>query len=814
MLANNKNHSLTKELPFWEFFQEKCDYVMLQDGSIVAGIQCSPLSIEGWSDEQINHLTTGFRSLLNSLDEGLSVQFYLRSKNINFEDFRDKHFKSAPLRNTFFCNLTREKERQFESQNAKRQLLKKELFIFFRLECIEKNAFSLFQKKKIREIPPSMVLGRKKEMLFQVTQQFSEDLKTLGIKSTPLKMWDFKELLYQFFNPRRSEDCNLNKNFDRKDLREEILFSDLSLDVNHFNLDSHLHKLLTLKAMPEWTLSSQMNDFFKVPFPCELVLSIHVPVQSYEMSRLSQQRKMAHSLTVTKGNQTVDLESESKLSATEELIREILETGQKIYNVQLNVLLREEATTTGQQNLDSKTKKMLSQFRFLQGAEAMEETVGMWKVLKGIFPGAPINLERARKMKTNNLADFLPLYGDETGDENPMALFHGRQGSVIGTNSFSPNLPNYNTLVTGASGSGKSFFHNALLMQEMKSNLQTYILDVGGSYKKLTSLMEGEYFEVRLDGNCKINPFYLPEENKTPSEQKIKFLLSLIEIMISEEVKSSVSKLDKVLLEKEIIELYERFMGKKEGPTLSDFRTQLENSKDENLIKIAKLLYPWSGNRPYGKLIDCKNFINTNSEICTFDLKGLSQYPDLQSAMILILTDFILMEIEQKKKGAKKIILDEAWELLKSPAASNFMEYCARTLRKTGSGITFITQGLDEIVASPIGAAIINNTATKIILKQNGDTQILKDVLKLNPSEIELIASLRQEKGYFSEAFITNGMWKSVMQLRPTPHEYWAATSDAKDNLYLQELVSKGIELPKALWDATKEFPQGVGGRT
>ena len=65
-------------------------------------------------------------------------------------------------------------------------------------------------------------------------------------------------------------------------------------------------------------------------------------------------------------------------------------------------------------------------------------------------------------------------------------------------------------------------------------------------------------------------------------------------------------------------------------------------------------------------------------------------------------------------------------------AAANFMEYCVRTLRKTGSGITFITQGVEEIVASAIGPAILNNTATKFVMLQRGDTEILKNTLKVN----------------------------------------------------------------------------------
>ena len=148
------------------------------------------------------------------------------------------------------------------------------------------------------------------------------------------------------------------------------------------------------------------------------------------------------------------------------------------------------------------------------------------------------------------------------------------------------------------------------------------------------------------------------------------------------------------------------------------------------------MLYPWTGDRPYGKLLDTKGNFNTSNDFVVFDLKGLSSFPDLQSAMILIITDFILQRIEsndlETMNKKKRILMDECWELLKGRASSHFMEYYVRTLRKTGSGITFITQGIEEIASHEIGSAILGNTATKFILQQKGDLKPIEKILKLN----------------------------------------------------------------------------------
>ena len=225
---------------------------------------------------------------------------------------------------------------------------------------------------------------------------------------------------------------------------------------------------------------------------------------------------------------------------------------------------------------------------------------------------------------------------------------------------------------------------------------------------------------------------------------------------------------------------------------------------------ISKMLYMWTGDRPYGRLLDGPGSLRTDAAICTFDLKGLSSHQDLQSVMILILTDFILTQVEQDKVNKKRIILDEAWELLKSNAAAGFMEYCARTLRKTGSGITFITQGVEEIVASPIGPAILNNTATKFVMLQRGDSEILRNALKLNDQELSLIHSLEQRKGKYAEGFMIEGDHRQVVRIFPSPFEYWLSTSDSNDNKYLDELKQQGLSLVDAITKASEVYPNGI----
>lgn len=828
MNKNQKDASLAEELPYWDFIDGPLAHAILFDGSLVGGLKVNLIDIECFDESKTNHLTMGLRSALNSVSEGTSLQFVLGVRS----DYTDtlkahKNGKTAEI-HPLVESIAKFREKKLMSAMSEGELYRPELFVYVRVPAVQAKSVSIFKKKELFSEKSAEAYEETVEALGQNIETLISSFGSLGLSCRELDREELVQNIYTFMNPKRSsgEPTPSVKTFDELDLekdvldevdwlatqspREQLVFGDLVLGFEQFTLDGFYHRVVTLKTLPEVTYAGMISDFLRLPFHYDLILSLDVPPQADEMAKLQQKRKMAHSMAVTSGNKASDLESETKLSSTEELIRELLNTGQRIYATQLSVILKAPATPEGAKQLNRNVREVLTRFRSLQGAEGLEESVGAWKVLKGNLPAAPLSLERARKMKTNNLVDFLPVYGPREGDLDPVVLFRNRLNGLVSFNAFDPGLPNYNSLVTGSSGAGKSFLNNCILLQELARGLRVFIIDIGGSYKKLTEALGGQYLEINLSDQYRINPFDLANPEEEPSNQKIKSLLACIESMVSEDDKAKLPKLDRALLERAIIELYKSRRAEGEVPTLSDLARCLSAFEEESMKAISKMLFLWTAERPYGRLLDGQGSLRTDASICTFDLKGLSSYPDLQSVMILILTDFILTQVEGDRTCKKRIILDEAWELLKSNAAASFMEYCARTLRKTGSGITFITQGVEEIVASPIGSAILNNTATKFIMLQRGDSEVLRETLKLNNQELNLIHSLGQKKGEYSEGFMIEGDHRQVVRIYPSPFEYWLSTSDAQDNAYLAELKESGLDLVQAIEKAAHHYPNGV----
>lgn len=824
----NNEASLCEELPYWEFQNKPRPHLILNDGSLVAGIRLSLLDIECFDDSEVNQLAMRLRGVLNSISENTTVQFCL-SVGSDYSKMIQKHAdrKNQSI-HSLVASIADFREKKLTEALEASELYRPELSIYLRNQMVDGKKLSFLKKQEDFSDNAAKSYDETLEILFQNVDTLVSSFASIGLHGSSLDAVEMQSFIYGSLNPKRSKAeptptirTPSSDNLERETLesiewlaeqspREQMVFGDLILGFEQFTLDSHHHRVITLKTLPEVTFAGQLSTFLRMPFHYDLMLTFEVPSQSDEMNKLNQKRKMAHSLAATSGNKASDLESETKLSSTEELIRELLSTGQRIYAAQMSLVLRAPATDEGNKKLNRQVREVLSRFRSLQGAEGLEETVGSWKVFKGNLPAAPFKLERAKKFKTNNLVDFIPIYGPREGDDDPAVIFRNRLNGLVSFNPFDSKLTNYNALVTGSSGAGKSFLNNCILAQELARGLRVFIIDIGGSYKKLTEALGGQYLEMDLSDQYRLNPFDIPNPSEEPSNQKLKSLLAVIESMVVEDEKSKLSKLDRVLLEKAIIELYEEKRKSNSIPVMSDLSEKLAKSKEPTMVDISKVLFMWTGSRPYGKLLDGMGSLRTDATICTFDLKGLSNYPDLQSVMILILTDFILSQVEQDKVNKKRIILDEAWQLLKSNAAAGFMEYCARTLRKTGSGITFITQGVEEIVESPIGPAIMNNTATKFILLQRGDSEILKNALKLNTQELRLIYSLEQRKGEFSEGFMIEEDHRQVIRIYPSPFEYWLSTSDASDNKHIQELRDKGLTLVEAIEEAARTYPNGI----
>ena len=96
------------------------------------------------------------------------------------------------------------------------------------------------------------------------------------------------------------------------------------------------------------------------------------------------------------------------------------------------------------------------------------------------------------------------------------------------------HLTNYNMMIAGSSGSGKSVATNLILLQKMAMGARCVGVDIGGSYQKLCHVLGGNYLTMELDTDRNRMNFLYAPPGELPGEEEILQNALLIERMVVE----------------------------------------------------------------------------------------------------------------------------------------------------------------------------------------------------------------------------------------------------------------------------------------
>lgn len=796
------NTHLVDRLQVWGFEEGKLIFKDLSLGSI---IEITPKDISCSTDEYLNSLKSITSDFLNGLPEGLSLQFIQMTKG-GSDDLTEKHKNLIQASSSDLSkSLLTERMRQISKLNENNEIVNQKLYVVLRRNFVnklkkQKRRFKIFSKDDSPEDNFSRsVLEPELKLYRQMEQNIQKGFETLGITSKLLAEEEIYSLLFNQWNP----DGIISENaFNSEDIRDGLLLNDFVITPRGFMVGRTHHRVLSLKIMPEKTFASMSEKLRELPFSSNLYLTIQVLDQANEDLALKTQRRIAYAMyTGKKGVQ--DLDSAAKLQDIEAVLSKRVSGETKIFSVALNVLLKNEDESI----LDNQCSEVLAKFRELSGSEGMLESLAASSIFFDFSMPNARCAERTRRMNTEVLSDFLPLFGDWKGHAIPRVLLRNRSNGLVGFDPFSPTLTNYNQVISGGSGAGKSFSTNVLITHLMKEDPKVFILDIGGSYKKSTENFGGQYIPIGTDSKISINPFDLSDSSIEAIDQKIKFLTSLVELMTKEEDEKSIRKLERSEIETTI----KLILKERPEPRLSDLKNALLQSAEPAIQKMGKILEPWCGDSPYGKFIDQKSNLELSQKIVCFDLKGLESQPDLQAVCLFLITDLIWREVQKDRINAKFVVFDECWQLLESEAGARFLESVFRTFRKYKASAIAISQTMEDFANSKVSSAILPNASVKWILKQTGgNLKNLQKILNLNERELKLVESVNSKKGFYSEAFLIAGDDKQVVKIESTPLEYWLSTTDPVDIKAIEEMkanYSEPLELFKAM---AKKYPNGA----
>ncbi len=775
------------------------DTIVFKDASLGSIYSLSGINGENLSDNELNSIKVKAAKFLGALPENLDLQFIFEVT----EDSKDQlklHEELATNSTPEIISLTNERIKRYERIQSPRYKIHLIIREQSQYKLKAPSVFSIWKSDLESSLQSEFLLSNTKHE--KTCRDILDNLRPLGITGRRLNQRECFDEIFHQWNPARESP----KDFDPEDLTRTIPQTDIAIDLQGFCIGEMEHRVLSVKSFPDHTISGLSSILTSMPVGAKIYVSIKVPDQIKEIARLKTDRRVAYAMVFGKRAGVRDLDSEAKFTELENLLEQLISRGEKIFHVSVNAVLRSKNT----EQLERLTHDTINAFRLMNGTEAIWETFPALQVFRDLAVPNAKSPERARKLKTSNLSDLLPLFTPWEGSTRPVVLFkNAATRSVFSFDPFDSTHTNYNALISGGSGAGKSYLTNFILLQALAENPYLYFVDIGGSYKKLAENLGGAYIPLSLDSGVVINPFDLSKGETAPSDQKIKFLVGLVEIMTKEEEVTHLPRLLRSEIELAIRDVYK----KSSSPTLSDLQKTLSTHANPDLVNISKVLSTWCGHSAYGKFLDQKSTVSLETKITAFDLKGLEQFPDLQSVALYIVTDLIWRKVEELKSYKKYVIFDECWRLLKTEAGIALVEDAFRTFRKLGASAIAISQDIDDFAKSKISTAILPNCSMKWIMMQpQADGERLKELLNLNENEVETIQGLAQDKGVYSEVYLIAQDKKAHLRIEASPLEYWISTTDPADLLVLLdfEFENKDMSKIEALKTLSTLYPQGV----
>jgi type IV secretion system protein VirB4 len=295
-----------------------------------------------------------------------------------------------------------------------------------------------------------------------------------------------------------------------------------------------------------------------------------------------------------------------------------------------------------------------------------------------------------------------------------------------------------NTMVIGKSGTGKTALVNFLLsqVQKLEPAPTIFFFDKDRGAEIFVRACGGRYFPVEAGVPTGFNPFQCDA-----SDANVQFLCALVKTLAGRTTCSP----------REEEDLHRAVLGILDAPyalrTLTNFRQGLPNSGDDGLYA---RLRKWTAGHGLGWVFD--NPVDAirfdGAHIIGFDYTDLLDMPEVRVPVV----QYLLHRLESLIDGRRLIyVMDEFWKILDGGGAlKEFARNKQKTIRKqNGLGI-FATQSPEDALGSDIAAALVEQTATLVLLPNPGASRAdYVDGLKLTEAEYRVVVSLDERSRCF-----------------------------------------------------------------
>jgi len=557
-------------------------------------------------------------------------------------------------------------------------------------------------------------------------------------------------------------------------VKDVIAPSYVEVDFDHLRVNNTYYRTLFVAGYPRYVSANWLHPL--ISFDHSLFISMFIYPTESKVILEDLKRKIAEMeatiQTDMKRGRVVDPSVQVALDDALALQAQLAKGAEHFFQFGLYVTIPEE-TLDELNRISKEIESTLGSLLIIPKHATLSQEEGF----KSTLPMAYDTLDVTRNIDTTSLATTFPFTTAAlTANEGVLYGVNEHDGSLVIFDRFT--LENYNCVVFGKSGGGKSFLVKLETMRQLLFGTEMLVIDPEGEYRELCKTLGGDLIEFSFNSPIKINPFDLsgvvePGENELGI--KILSLHGLMKVVMGE-----LSPEESAILDRALVLTYKQkgitpdpATQRNEPPLVEDLYKTLLGMEEQSAKLLAERLEKFVKGSLAG-IFNQQSNIHLKNPLTVFSIKELEA--ELRPIVMFIILDFIWTKV---KRSVKKriLVVDEAWYLMKHPDSASFLYGLCKRARKYYLGVTTITQDVEDFVATDHGKAIINNSSLQILLKQSpAAIDKLTQIFYLSGGEKHYLLSANVGEGLFFA-----GSSHVAMQIIASPEEYHLATSKPQE---------------------------------
>ena len=420
----------------------------------------------------------------------------------------------------------------------------------------------------------------------------------------------------------------------------------------------------------------------------------------------------------------------------------------------------------------------------------------------------------------SSMATVFPFVSSEVGHPTGVPIgFDKQTGLPILYNNFHSSLTNYNMVVFGKSGAGKSVTIKTITARSsVLMGIESLALDAEGEYGVVAEALGGINIVISPSSKTIINLFDVEPEvvrdeitgkDRTVLniENKVEDVTNALLTMARGSTRSEdVNEITKRIIAESVAEEYQALginnnpnsiydddnialgnrltRAKKPMPTIGSWYNRIlqKASMNENIDYQFHFSYLTKVMRQYVREYDGQMaYFDGQStfdlyDSCPFINLDISQLEErfarpLAQQILLswVWEKYVKKNSEDRTKARqKRVLVDEAWMLLPYPEAVDFLNTMARRARKRNVSLAVISQKFQDFYENKAAQVVLQSSDTKLFLAQDkSEIEYLKEVFKLSDGEANYLLTCTRGEG-----LLKVGNETAILEIRPTEREF------------------------------------------